>query len=92
MASLWRLLEFKNELVKAEQCYKKAILADSIQSVPYLNISSLYQKLNRYDDAELMINKALTLDSTQPEVYGNYGLLLKKMKRFAEAEIILKNL
>lgn len=83
----WNL---KNEFVKAEQCYKKAILADSIQSVPYLNISSLYQKLNRYDDAELMINKALTLDSTQPEVYGNYGLLLKKMKRFAESEIILK--
>lgn len=83
----WNL---KNEFVKAEQCYKKAILADSIQSVPYLNISSLYQKLNRFDDAEFMIKKAIALDSTQPEVYGNYGLLLKKMKRYTEAEIILK--
>jgi tetratricopeptide (TPR) repeat protein len=55
--------------------------------VPYYhsNLGNVFQRLGRYQDAELCYQEALRLQPGMPVAYNNLGNALNAMKRFPEA-------
>ena len=52
----------------------------------FLTTSSIFQKLNRFNEAEAAIEKAIALQKDNANLYSRKGLILWQLKRFDEAE------
>lgn len=74
------------DYVNAEKYYLKGLKKDNLMNYARLNLSTVYNLMNRNEDALKVLDDAVKLDPGNDRAYYNRGLLLYEMKRNNEAE------
>ena len=82
-----------NELDKAKDCYNEMILKYPNNADAFVNLGSVYHKLEDYKKAESQFLKVMNMKEVTTEtlhnVYNNYGALLLDMEKF---DLAIENL
>ncbi|TRW97040.1 tetratricopeptide repeat protein [Candidatus Methylobacter oryzae] len=83
---LW--LEQRGFYSEAEAAYRRAIVLDSADAIPWDNLGTLLQAhLGRYEEAEDAYRQAITLDTKDAGAWSDLGNLLQiHLGRYEEAE------
>lgn len=70
---------------KAVDCWKQAILEDSLFVSPYLNLAHAYEEAGQLDEAEYFFRQAEQVAPQDNRVYFNLARLYSKQERWPEA-------
>lgn len=84
------LLLKKNDMISAEQAFKKAIELAPTATNPHVRLSYAYAGMNDYGRAAESMRTAIKLDAQRPEFYVRLGEWLLKKGDLAEAEKAMK--
>lgn len=84
------LNENMGNLKLAEEYYINALHIDPNFTLARINLASLYNKINRNNDAEKLLRDGINLSSQQGDLYYSLGLLLVEENRLPEAINLLK--
>jgi tetratricopeptide (TPR) repeat protein len=75
----------KNELVEAEEYYRKAIKKDSKNADAYNNLAWLYHtKRERLDEAESLVLKAIELNPSKDKIYQDTLEKIRELRKSME--------
>jgi tetratricopeptide (TPR) repeat protein len=74
------------DYVNAEKYYRKGLKKDNLMNYARLNLSTVYNLMNRNEDAMKVLDEAVKIDPGNDRIYYNRGLLQYEMNRKAEAE------
>lgn len=81
-----KMLERQNDLFRAIDQYKKAIVADPRATQAYNRLGMVYQRLQRHEDAERIFQQGLRASPKSAVLHNNLGFCFLRRERFAKAE------
>lgn len=80
----------RNQLVEAEQAYRRAIQYDPNYYEAHTNLANVYREQGKYAEAVQHYQKAIAADTIYADTYYNLGVTYTNMNQLAEAEAPLR--
>jgi tetratricopeptide (TPR) repeat protein len=81
-----RILESQNRLAEAATLQEQALEQDPKLATGWINLISLYGRLNLFDKAESAFRKAIQAAPDQSDAYYNFGVMCVMQDRIPEAQ------